>query len=561
MSSIFSVNEITQAGLALVASATSSNPISYVKALSASQVPQDPEVENFYNGIDGTIDASSSTDNVARIVAVYGNNITDTPQPVKAIAIMGKLANQSDSQAVIFAYCQDEDSQIKFPALSAPAQRTRFAFNFAFDQVEAVSVTEAGSASLADLERLVSCHRAGNPNVGDAQTVLGEKSFQNTMITHDILPEEHDPCSGGYIIGDADRMYDMCFVNTGNFVYLMSNGAVFTNVNTTELLCGSSGAEVRGGALKISDTNGQEGANFTYNQTDGNVVVDAGLRAGALESTTLTLRESNDPDSITSSVQYNARDGFYFTDSISTKDSLKLYESNRQVAGTLKYDATNGFEVNTSIVPVDGTSVPQKNISLGDSLHIWLSVDTTLAYVKSNIWVGGRISADASRPASFTSSNSEAANDIAIAKLSNGIITVNRLGTSSSIYHVDNAELGKLSVGAIPDPVTDVYMGNLTKVPIGGFVLGMPTLSWVKNSGSGRTINPGGSITVSGATNNQWMAAEWSPTTGYSGKALQTQDNYSYLEPGTYRSFSYIKTTGSETQISCHMPILLQRIA
>lgn len=563
MSSIFQTNEITQAGLALVASATSSNPIAYVKALSASQIPQTPqdlEVENYYNGIEGEIDASSATDNVARIVAVYGNNITDTPQLVKAIAIMGKLANQSDSQAVIFAYCYDADSQIKFPALSAPDQRTRFAFNFAFDQVEAVSVTEAGRASLADLERLVSCHKAGDPNAGVDQTVLGEKTFQNTMITHDILPEEHDPCSGGYIIGEADRMYDMCFVNTGNFVYLMSNGAVFTNVSTTELLCGSGGAEVRGGALKISESNGQEGANFTYNQTDGNVVVDRGLRAGALESTTLTLRESNDPDSIKQYVRYNASDGFFFTDSISTKDSLKLYESNRQQAGTIKYDI-NGFEVDSNIVPVDGTSVPQKNISLGDSLHIWASVDTTLAYVKSNIWVGGRISADVFRPASFTSSNSEAANDIAIAKLSNGIITVNRLGTSSSIYHVDNAELGKLSVGALPDPVTDVYMGNLTKVPIGGFVLGMPTLSWVKNSGSGRTINPGGSITVSGATNNQWMAAEWSPTTGYSGKALQTQDNYSYLEPGTYRSFSYIKTTGSESSISCHMPILLQRIA
>jgi hypothetical protein len=354
-------------------------------------------------------------------------------------------------------------------------------------------------------------------------------------------------------------MYDMCFVNTGNFVYLMSNGAVFTNVNTTELLCGSGGAEVRGGALKISVSNGQEGANFTYNQTDGNVVVDAGLRAGALESTTLTLRESNDPDSIKSSVNYNARDGFYFTDSISTKDSLKLYESNRQESGTIKYDLY-GFEVDSNIVPVDSSSDPQKNISLGDSMHIWLSVDTTLAYVKSNIWVGGRISANSMRPTSFTSSNSEAANDIAIAKLSNGIITVNRLGTSSSFYHVDNAELGKLSVGSLPDP-TEVYEGNLTKVPVGGLVLAVPTLYWAKNGGSGRSINPGASITVNGDVTNQWMAAEWSPTTGYSGKALQKQDNYSYLEPGTYRSFSYIKTTGSETQISCHMPILLQRIA
>ena len=103
-----------------------------------------------------------------------------TPQLVKAIAIKGKLANQSDSQAVIFAYCYDADSQIKFPALSAPDQRTRFAFNFANDQVETVSVTEAGSASLADLDRLVSCHKAGNPNAGEDQTVFWAKRLFKT---------------------------------------------------------------------------------------------------------------------------------------------------------------------------------------------------------------------------------------------------------------------------------------------------------------------------------------------------------------------------------------------
>lgn len=260
MASIFQTNEITQAGLALIASATSSNPITYVKGLSASQVPQDPEVASNYNGIVGEIDASAATDNVARVVALYGNNVADQPQDVKAIAIMGKLANQTDSQAVIFAYCYDADSQIKFPASSAPAQRTRFAFNFAFDQVENVSVTEAGSASLADLNRLVSCHKAGNPYAGEDQTVLGEKTFQDTIITHDIIPESHDPCSGGYIIGNANRRYEMCYVSTGIFVDLLSNSA-----------------EVRGGALRITESNGQEGATFFYSVDDDKVIVDKGL--------------------------------------------------------------------------------------------------------------------------------------------------------------------------------------------------------------------------------------------------------------------------------------------
>jgi hypothetical protein len=294
MASVFQTNEISQYGLLLIAQATSANPIVFVDSKSASQIPQDPEEAQYYNGIDGTIDASSATDATARVVARFGNTSTSESQVVKAIAIRARLASQCDSDAVIFAYSYDNDSAIYFPSNTAPAQRTRFAFAFDFSQTQSVSVTEAGSASLADLERLVSCHKAGNPNEGVNQTILGEKTFQNTMITHDILPEGHDPCSGGYIIGDADRMYDMCFVNTGNFIDLLSGRAVISELSTTEFLCGSGGvvirggaltvsgiggAEVRGGALKLSESNGQEGAKFSYDSGDDKVIVDKGLGA------------------------------------------------------------------------------------------------------------------------------------------------------------------------------------------------------------------------------------------------------------------------------------------
>lgn len=224
MASIFQTNEITQGGLRLIAEATSANPIVYTKALSASQIPQDPEIENFYNGIDGEIDASAATDNVARVVALYGNNITNQPQDVKAIAIMGRLSSQSDSQAVIFAYCYDADSLIKFPSSTAPAQRTRFAFNFAFDQVENVSVTEAGSASLADLHRLVSCHKAGDPNAGEDQTILGDKTwedqqdfneacrFHDTISTHNVYPD-----GANYNLGSAQAEYNHVYAKYGTF--------------------------------------------------------------------------------------------------------------------------------------------------------------------------------------------------------------------------------------------------------------------------------------------------------------------------------------------------------
>ena len=208
MASVFQTNEITQAGLRLIAESSSANPIAFVDALSASQIPQDPEDAQGYNGIGGTIDASSATDTTARVVALFGNTITSESQVVKAIAIRAKLASQSDSDAVVFAYSYDADSSIYFPSKTAPSQRTRFAFAFDFSQTQNVSVTEAGKASLADLERFVSCHKAGNPNAGEDQTIFGDKywygqqdfdeacRFYNSVVTHSVWPETDNASLG-----------------------------------------------------------------------------------------------------------------------------------------------------------------------------------------------------------------------------------------------------------------------------------------------------------------------------------------------------------------------------
>lgn len=91
-------------------------------------------------------------------------------------------------------------------------------------------------------------------------------------------------------------------------------------------------------------------------------------------------------------------------------------------------------------------------------------------------------------------------------------------------------------------------------------LLACPSLYWVKNNGSGRSISPGGSITVNKEVNNQWFALRWEPQTGYTINDL-SMNNYSYLEPGTYRPLSFIKTNGNETSISTNDPILLQRIS
>lgn len=181
MAGVFSSQVVTVAGRTLIASATATNQIVFVKALSATTVPADPSQTSGYDGVQGTITSSSATNNVARVVTSYNNSTSNNPQPVKAIALMGRLGSQSDAEAVIFAYCTDAGSEIYFPASNAPKQITRFAYNIAFEGNAPLEVTEAGAASLSDLDRFVSMHKAGDPTTGEVQTIRGRKTFTNEV--------------------------------------------------------------------------------------------------------------------------------------------------------------------------------------------------------------------------------------------------------------------------------------------------------------------------------------------------------------------------------------------
>ncbi len=181
MAGVFSSQIVTVAGRTLIASATATNQIVFVKALSATTVPADPSVTTGYDGVQGSVTSSSATNNVARVVTSYSNAPSSASQPVKAIALMGKLASQSDAEAVIFAYCTDSDSEIYFPGNNAPDQITRFAYNIAFEGNAPLEVTEAGAASLSDLDRFVSCHKAGDPTRGEDQSIKGSKTFDGEV--------------------------------------------------------------------------------------------------------------------------------------------------------------------------------------------------------------------------------------------------------------------------------------------------------------------------------------------------------------------------------------------
>ena len=192
MPQIFTNQVITLDGQSLMAQATSANPIAWVNALSSTTVPSDTGDPTSYNGVTGTIDSAAvdgMNSRTARIVVAFGNSATSSAQAVKAIAVRAKLASQSDSEAVVFAYCTDTNSTITFPPSTSAPQVTRFAFNIIIQPGETTATVSAGDATLADLERFVSCHKAGDQYNGENQIIYGAKNFNspvefNSNVTH-----------------------------------------------------------------------------------------------------------------------------------------------------------------------------------------------------------------------------------------------------------------------------------------------------------------------------------------------------------------------------------------
>ena len=183
---LFENQTITSEGLNLIAHATAADAIVYTKALSNATVPADPSNVSSYSGKVGTIASASSSGNAARITLAFENSDTMSSQAVKCVALMGRLQSES-GDGVIVAYCSSGESSITLPSsLDAPCV-TRFVVNLVMStgSDSTINVVESGVASLSDLSRFVSTHRAGDPTTGEAQTIRGAKTFTD-QATFDV---------------------------------------------------------------------------------------------------------------------------------------------------------------------------------------------------------------------------------------------------------------------------------------------------------------------------------------------------------------------------------------
>ena len=178
----FSVNVVTTAGSALIARATAASQLIYTRVLSdadamtaaaaALATPAD------FSGPEGTILAASATDVSCRVVGRIGNQ--PAAATVKTFAVCAKI--DGDASDVVVAVLSD-DAEIPIPDTSSPITGVEIGFliNIASADTVTVQVTGAGSVTFGDIERFVSCHKAGDPTTGEAQTILGDKTFSDDV--------------------------------------------------------------------------------------------------------------------------------------------------------------------------------------------------------------------------------------------------------------------------------------------------------------------------------------------------------------------------------------------
>ena len=216
----FAIQIITQAGLNLMANATAANPIVLVKGLVGDTAAIDAadlesKTKYWYVLEDGDPNAeifsASATGTTCRIILSIRSQSANMPQPdvIKSACILAKLKNQSDSDAVIMAALSDADSQATIPSVDSTPIAIHIPFNITLDfggQIEAVG---AEYASESDLSRFMSLHKAGNPFEGEAQRILGDKTFVDgasfeAEIGCTSITDSGDLEVNGYAVVDND---------------------------------------------------------------------------------------------------------------------------------------------------------------------------------------------------------------------------------------------------------------------------------------------------------------------------------------------------------------------
>lgn len=184
---VWNVQQVTNWGCAYFAASSTMKPVkasggvaspSSFNAAQAQGIATKDQFTGAYTDVSSRVLSLSVTGQTLRAVVQF-KSTGDTARECKSVALL------SDNNVI--AILSSSDVMFTIPASSTSVVGVSVDFNIVFTNTgqATVDVSTANTAMQSDLDRFVSCHVAGDPDTGEAQTVRGEKTFAD-QATFDV---------------------------------------------------------------------------------------------------------------------------------------------------------------------------------------------------------------------------------------------------------------------------------------------------------------------------------------------------------------------------------------
>ena len=185
---VWNVQQVTNWGCAYFAASSTTNPVKATggaasntsfNVAQAQAIDTKDQFTGAYSDVSSKILSLSVTGQTLRAVVQF-KSTGDTPRECKSVAL---LSNNN-----VIAILSSNDVMFTIPAASTSVVGVSVDFNIVFTNTgqATVDVSTANTAMQSDLDRLVSCHVAGDPDTGEAQYIKGEKTFGDKVTLSEV---------------------------------------------------------------------------------------------------------------------------------------------------------------------------------------------------------------------------------------------------------------------------------------------------------------------------------------------------------------------------------------
>lgn len=189
---VWNVQQVTNWGCAYFAASSTTNPVKATGGAASNTSFTDAQAQfidtkdkflGAYSDVSSKILSLSVTGQTLRAVVQF-KSTGNTARECKSVALL------SDNNVI--AILSSSDVIFTIPASSTSIVGVSVDFDIVFTNAgqATVDVSTANTAMQSDLDRLVSCHAAGDAQSGEAQTIRGAKTFTNETTFNSLVVAE-----------------------------------------------------------------------------------------------------------------------------------------------------------------------------------------------------------------------------------------------------------------------------------------------------------------------------------------------------------------------------------